>query len=65
MADSGSGGKSAPNWSRMEEGGGTERGSTGAPNSVLFTPGSFWKALPTFGTFGPSAALLSLRRSRR
>lgn len=29
IAEGGSSGKSTPNWSRMEEGGGTERGSTG------------------------------------
>lgn len=29
MTEGGSGGKSTSNWSRMEEGGGTERGSTG------------------------------------
>lgn len=35
MADSGSGGKSTPGWSRMDEGGGPERGSTGEPHSLL------------------------------
>lgn len=29
IAESASSGKSTPNWSRMEEGGGSERGSTG------------------------------------
>lgn len=29
VAEGGSSGKSTPNWSRMEEGGGTERGSIG------------------------------------
>lgn len=29
VAEGSSSGKSNPNWSRMEEGGGTERGSTG------------------------------------
>lgn len=29
IVEGGSSGKSTPNWSRMEEGGGTERGSTG------------------------------------
>lgn len=29
VAEGGSSGKSTPNWSRMEEGGGSERGSTG------------------------------------
>ncbi|GLD49626.1 signal-induced proliferation-associated 1-like protein 1 isoform X1, partial [Lates japonicus] len=33
VGEGGSSGKSTPNWSRMEEGGGTERGSTEAPVS--------------------------------
>lgn len=37
VGDGGSSGKSTPNWSRMDEGGGAERGSTGKCVTVELT----------------------------